>query len=174
MRVAAIFSRHPEAMAWARETLVAAFGPISAAMEPFEFVETTFYNASMGDGLKKQIVAFERLGQPEQLVADKLAANDWEAKYREASNWPEERPLNIDPGYLTEAKLVLATTKDRDHRIYVEQGIFAEVTLYFNRGAWASRPWTYPDYQREDVQAFLAQCRLDLRHRLGRRTPEPS
>jgi hypothetical protein len=50
------------------------------------------------------------------------------------AQWPEPRPLNLDPGYLTEAKLVLATTKDRNHRLYLDRGIFAEVTLCYQRG----------------------------------------
>ena len=174
MRVAAIFSRHPEALAWARDKLTDSFGSISAAMEPFDFVETKFYDASMGQGIQKQLIAFEQLTQPDTLVQDKLLANDWEAEYASSANWAEVRPLNIDPGYVTEAKLVLGTTKDRDHRIHIGQGIFAEVTLFFHRGAWASRPWTYPDYQRPDVQDFLTRCRLDLRTRLGRRAAESS
>lgn len=78
----------------------------------------------------------------------------------------ESRPLNIDPGYISEAKLVLATTKDRDHRIYLSGGIFAEVTLHFRAKQWTSSRWTYPDYQREDFQAFFTKCRNLLRERI--------
>jgi hypothetical protein len=94
-----------------------------------------------------------------------LQANAWEEEYRASAEHSESRPLNIDPGYLTEAKLVLASTKDRDHRIYLSQGIFAEVTLHFARGGWQARPWTYPDYQRADYHAFFTTCRDYLRQR---------
>jgi hypothetical protein len=99
------------------------------------------------------------------LADAKILANRWEVEYRERHNHPEPRPLNIDPGYLTEAKLVLATTKDRDHRLYLRDGIFAEVTLYYHRGLWQKSRWTYPDYQRGDVHVFLNQCRDYLRSR---------
>ena len=59
---------------------------------------------------------------PAELPLLKRRSNDWETEYRDSHPHPEARPLNLDPGYLTEAKLVLATTKDRDHRIYLSQG----------------------------------------------------
>ena len=93
----------------------------------------------------------------------KLASNQWEIDYQQLGRHPEPRPLNLDPGYLTEAKLVLATTKDRDHRLYLSRGIFAEVTLHFHRGTWEARPWTYPDYQRADYHEFFLRCREYLR-----------
>ena len=78
-----------------------------------------------------------------------------------------ERPLNIDPGYLTEAKVVLMTTKDRDHRLYVGKGIYAEVTLFFQLpGKWMSSRWTYPDYKCEAWHEFFFACRDYLRQHL--------
>ena len=109
----------------------------------------------MGADLRKCFFAFERLIDPADLVDVKHQTNAWEGEYQQQSDWPEERPLNLDPGYLTEAKLVLATTKDRDHRLYLDRGIFAEGTLFFHHGKWETRPWTYPDYQREDYHAFF-------------------
>jgi hypothetical protein len=76
-----------------------------------------------------------------------------------AAELPAARLLNLDPGYLTEAKLVLASTKDHAHRIYLSQGIYAEVTLSYRRGHWRHHDWTYPDYQRSDYQAFFDRCR---------------
>jgi hypothetical protein len=100
------------------------------------------------------------------LPARKHQTNAWEDEYRSSHSHPELRPLNLDPGYVTEAKLVLATTKDRDHRLYLADGIFGEVTLFFRQGAWQSRPWTYPDYQRAEYHQFLTQCREFLRVKL--------
>jgi hypothetical protein len=81
------------------------------------------------------------------------------------------RPLNLDPGYLTEAKLVLASTKDHAHRIYLSQGIYAEVTLSFRRGHWRHHDWTYPDYRRDDYHAFFTQCRDYFRRCVLRGNP---
>jgi hypothetical protein len=113
--------------------------------------------------LLKQFFAFERLVDPAALADWKLASMGWEADYQRLGRHPEPRPLNLDPGYLTEAKLVLATTKDRDHRIYLSRGIYAENTLFFHRGAWEPRPWTYPDYRRADYHEFFTRCRNYLR-----------
>lgn len=161
--LAATFSRYDEALDWAKGTLQSAFGPLVLESPRFDHRETTYYEATMGPDLKKTFFAFERLVDPVTLADRKLQAIAWEDEYRRQASHPEPRPLNIDPGYLTEAKLVLASTKDRDHRIYLSQGIFAEVTLHFQRGAWASRPWTYPDYQRADYHEFFSRCREFLR-----------
>src|SRR5687768_1052837 len=163
--ITAAFSRYPQALEWGRATTELAWGPIALASETFDHNETRYYERSMGPGLKKVFLAFERLVDPGRLVDFKLQSNAWEEEYRQTANHPEERPLNLDPGYLTEAKLVLASTKDRDHRLYLAQGIFAEVTLHFARGVWQTRPWTYPDYQRADYHAFFTACRDYLRQR---------
>jgi len=168
--IAAVFSRHQAALDWARARLVDRWGHISLESSRFDHRETTYYEASMGADLQKVFFASEVLIDPGVLPALKLEANRWEEEYRALGHHPEARPLNIDPGYLTEAKLVLASTKDRDHRIYLAEGIFAEVTLHFARGNWQSRPWTYPDYQRADYHAFFTACREYLRTRY--RTPK--
>lgn len=161
--ILAAISRHFEALAWARERAAEAWGPITLESEAFDHRETSYYEATMGPDLKKQFLAFEQLADPAGLVDWKLQTNGWEEEYRRLPAHSEPRPLNLDPGYLTEAKLVLATTKDRDHRVYLRDGIYAEVTLHFQRGQWQLRPWTYPDYQRPDYHAFFHRCREFLR-----------
>ncbi len=132
----------------------------------FEFTETNFYTESMGTDLKKQFLVFDKTIDPGEIAPKKILSNDLEEQYADEFEFPEERPLNIDPGYISEAKLVLATTKDRDHRIYLQQGIFAEVTLHFRTKKWTSSRWTYPDYQRADFQEFFTNCRNLLRERI--------
>lgn len=163
--IMAAFSRYGEALDWARQRAAAKCGPVALESERFGHEETTFYEPTMGTGLLKTFFAFERLIDPREIVALKHASNAWEAEYKASAQAPEDRPLNIDPGYLTEAKLVLATTKDRDHRLYLDRGIYAEGTLYFHHGAWQSRSWTYPDYRRADYHQFFTACRQYLRQR---------
>jgi hypothetical protein len=163
LRFLAGFSRYPEAFDWAMERAVGAWGPVALASERFEHRETNYYDTTMGMDLKKCFFAFETLADPAELSEWKLTSNQWEIDYQQLGRHPEPRPLNLDPGYLTDAKLVLATTKDRDHRIYLSRGIFAEVTLHFHRGKWEPRPWTYPDYQRADYHEFFLRCREYLR-----------
>ena len=166
MLIAAVISRHESALNWAVEKTTCHWGSLALQSPVFDFTETNFYAKSMGTDLKKQFLAFDNLIDPAELAATKLNSNDWEIEYSTASDQPEQRPLNIDPGYISEAKLVLATTKDRDHRIYLQQGIFAEVTLHFRGRKWTASRWTYPDYQRSDFQEFFTKCRSMLRDRI--------
>ena len=163
--IIAAFSRYPEALDWAKQQVERQWGTVALTSEPFEFVETAYYEASMGPGIRKIFWAMGRLRDPAELVQWKLISGGWEAEYAALGRHPEQRPLNLDPGYITEAKLVLASTKDHAHRIYLSQGIFAEVTLYFKDSRWQHRDWTFPDYRRADYQAFFLRCRDDLRRR---------
>ena len=163
--IVAAFSRHAAALAWARQTLEQAWGPAALVSDCFDHRETTYYDATMGPDLQKVFFALETLIDPASLIERKLQSNRWEAEYQALGLHPEPRPLNLDPGYLTEAKLVLASTKDRDHRLYLDRGIYAEGTLYFHQGQWKNRPWTYPDYQRADYHQFFLRCREYLRGR---------
>ena len=167
LAILAAFSRRPEALDWAKRRATEAWGAIALESEAFVFDDTAYYEREMGTGLRKVFLAFERLIDPAELAARKLAANAWEEEFRAAGDAPEPRPLNHDPGYLTEAKLVLATTKDRDHRLYLDRGIYAEVTLHFHRGQWRPRDWTYPDYRRSEYHRFFDRCREYYRERRG-------
>ena len=157
--VTACFSRHDDARAWARQRMEEAFGPIALASESFDFGHTAYYAPTMGDRLIKQLWAFSRPVDVGLLPAIKRATNALEAEAAALSRWPEERPVNLDPGYLEPGKLVLATTKDQAHRLHVGDGIFGEVTLQWRDGAWQPWPWTYADYREPVVLAFLTQAR---------------
>jgi hypothetical protein len=157
--IVAASSRHEAALEWARERCVQRLGPVVFSSDPFEFMETDYYTATMGPGLKKQFFAFEILIDSGELAGIKRETNNWEAEYAALGAHAEQRPLNLDPGYLTPAKLVLASTKDHAHRIYLREGIFAEVTLVYRQRNWQPLEWTYPDYRREDFRRFFTQCR---------------
>lgn len=165
LRVMAVSSCHDEAFDWAIEKAASQWGRLLLQSERFDFSETRYYAKSMGENLQKQLLAFEELIQQDLIVESKLESNQWEDEFRSLKSWDQERPINLDPGYLTEAKLVLATTKDRDHRIYLRQGIFAEITLFFQGNRWQGSRWTYPDYKRSDFHEFFDQCRQLLRER---------
>lgn len=161
--ILAAFSRYPEALGWAQEKATAAWGPVLLASEPFAFEETGYYERTMGPHLRKQFLAFADRIDPALLAQIKRQTNAWEEEYAALGRHEEPRPLNLDPGYLTLAKLVLASTKDHAHRIYLSDDIYAEVTLSFRDGAWQAWPWTFPDYRREDYHAFFLQCREQVK-----------
>jgi len=166
----AVFSRHAEAFRWARQKLSAAWGPLALEGTMVEFDETDYYEATMGGPLRKQLWAFQYLVDADRLPELKHQTNAWEQEYARQASHAEPRPLNLDPGYVTQAKLVLASTKDHAHRIYLDRGIYAEVTLRYHKGRWEPWPWTYPDYRRTEHQHFLEKCRHLLKEGLPRRS----
>ena len=161
--IIAVCSRYQDAFTWTQQQACEHFGPLRAESPFFEFVETNYYEATMGTDLKKRFFTFQNLIDPGELPQIKRLTNEWELRYAQQSEHKEPRPLNLDPGYLTLAKLVLASTKDYAHRIYLRDGIYAEVTLNYRHGGWKHGEWTFPDYRREDYQEFFSSCRQDLR-----------
>ena len=161
----AAFSRHTAALDWARRRAVEAWGPIAMESPAFEFTETGYYQPTMGPGLRKLFLTFAEPFDPEKLSDIKLLTNDWEQEYAAAAGHDEPRPLNLDPGYLTLGKLVLASTKDFAHRIYLCRGIYAEVTLFYKHHHWQHHEFTFADYRRADYQQFFSECRQYLHRR---------
>ena len=163
--IVAAFSREASALDWARQWCESQWGPLALVSERFEFTETDYYARTMGTGLRKTFFALEQLIDPAELPERKLAANAAEQNYAAANPGELTRPLNLDPGYLTESKFVLASTKNHAHRLYLQQGIYAEITLRFRGGQWQPWEWTYPDYRRADFHAFFVRCRDYFRNR---------
>jgi hypothetical protein len=165
--VVAAFSRHAQALAWAREHLEPAFGPVGLASDPFPFQHTTYYEGAMGPGLRKQFLAFGGLVAEDCLADVKLRTNALEAELAAEGAFAEPRPLNLDPGLVTLGKFLLATTKDQAHRVYLGKGVYAEVTLRYHAGTFEPWPWTYADYREPAVRKFLRQARDFYRRRLA-------
>lgn len=149
-----------------RAALEESFGPVDLQSPTLDFDFTDYYREEMGSSLKRVFYAFEHLMDPAELASVKVATGKLEARYRNGT-WPMPRPVNLDPGYLEQGKLVLASTKNFYHRIYLGQGIYAEVTLYFKQGRFQSLEWTYPDYRSEPYQQFFLQVRARYREQLS-------
>jgi hypothetical protein len=164
--VVAIFSRHLTAIHWARAQLARLFGPIVLESQPFDFNQTHYYEATMGAGLRKCLLVFGELVAADRLAEIKLKTIALEQELVRSGHYAEPRPLNLDPGFLSLGKLVLATTKSQAHRIYLRDGIYAEVTLRYLAAQFETWPWTYADYQLPEVREFLNQAREWYRQRL--------
>jgi hypothetical protein len=131
--------------------------PIDLRSEVYDFTKfTTYYNHEMGEQLNKCFVSFLKLFIPENLPFVKISTNRLEEDY--ISN--KKRQINIDPGYITQAKLVLATTKNYSHRIYLGQGIYGDVHLQYQNKTYQPQPWTYPDYKDINNLEFFNATRL--------------
>ncbi len=135
--------------------LTRAFGPSDFSYGPVPFDFTDYYADEMGGPLDKLYVTFERPATRESLAEIKTLTNRLEAR-RALSG---KRTANIDPGYLSADKLVLASTKDFYHRVYLSAGIYAEVTLHYRKGQYRFFSWTFPDYREPGFLEFLERVR---------------
>jgi hypothetical protein len=126
-----------------KRLLIKRFGCIDFESPVLDFNFTEYYKNEFGSGLKRVFISFKRLIPPQNISDIKILTNKFENKL----SLKGKRNINIDPGYLDMAKLVLATTKDFAHRIYLSKGIYAEVTLTFQNNTFKHKDWTYPDYR---------------------------
>ncbi len=136
------------------------YGPVEFESEHSEFSHTTYYSDEMGSELTRTFISFANTIQPERLNAIKLATNKIEQNFLCGSGG---RLINIDPGYITLANLVLASTKDFSHRICLGKGIYGEITMLFENKTFTPLKWTYPDYQTENTISFLSRVRESLK-----------
>lgn len=143
------------------QTMAANYGAICRRSTPFAFTHTNYYRNEMGDALNKFFCAFEKLIEPTDIVDIKLFTNDLETQYSSAG----KRRVNIDPGYLEAPKLILATTKNFSHRIYLGKGIYGDVQLYWRHSHFHCNEWTYPDYRQPQTLAFFTELRKHYLHK---------
>lgn len=149
--ITSIFSQDPELIHKASFAMEKVFGKIDFRSPVMDFTHTEYYKDEMGTGLKRVFLSFSKPVRPQSAYKAKLKTNALERKFTING----KRRVNIDPGYLDMAKLVLFSTKDYAHRIPMPRGIFAEVTLFYRDGRYNPWPWTYPDYKtKEHAEIF--------------------
>lgn len=148
------------------ERLGKVFGPIDARSLRHDFTLTEYYRRQMGSGLKRMFVSFERLIRPESLSEVKVRTNALESEIQ--GEFPgSARPVNLDPGYLSTAALIMATTKDFSHRIPLQNGIYAHLEFLFERRGARFLPWTYPDFRDGRYNDFFLDVRRVYAGQLG-------
>lgn len=118
------------------------FGPVDYITDIIDFTETRYYDHELGVPIFRRILTFSPLLPLDRLVDTKLFTNTLENKH--LSNG--KRIFNLDPGLITLERLVLATGKNFTHRIYLSQGIWADLTMIYTKGDWKALDWTFPDY----------------------------
>lgn len=155
--------------------VVARYGPLhphgTSAVSPFP--DTVAYRKTMGSSLLRRFFVLARRWPQDGLAAVKRAAIAIEDEIAaEVTNPPApastcrvERPVNVDPGLIDGSRVILASTRDRPHRLYRGDGIWEEVTLVWRDGEYHALPWTYPDFTRAEYHEFFARFRAEF---LGR------
>jgi hypothetical protein len=111
------------------------------------------------DHILRMFFSFEHLVDAERLPDIKHWTNNLESETSLEKAGSVKRPVNLDPGYLEHSKVILASTKNFYHRMYLGRGIFGEVTMHFRHQVWEFFPWTYSDYQSEAYQNFFLELR---------------
>ena len=153
----------------AEKALKDLYGSTEPAEKTWPFDFTDYYTEEMGSPLKRKVICFKDLVSAAGVAEIKVETNRIEGLFSDNS----KRRVNIDPGYVTAAKLVLLTTKDYNHRVCIGKKIFAEVTLFFREGTFEAWPWTYPDYSSEEMIEYFNGIRQiymdDISHGKGHR-----
>lgn len=135
---------------------------VSRGFDVKEF--TDYYAGEMGAEIRKYFYYAHSLQPLEGAEQWKTWTQSVEESYTEERTG--QRRVNLDPGYLTQAKLVLFSMKGYAHRIYIRDGVYAEVTLQYRQGKFHPLPWTYRDYQAPEALSFWEDARETLRHLL--------
>ncbi len=139
--------------------LVNRLGKVDIRSEIFPFDFTDYYKKDMGINISRQFLCFKELINPEELSDIKIWTNELEDEIKRNRKSDVARPINLDPGYLTHCNLILASAKDYYHRIHLQNGIYAEVTLFYQHEVFKNLPWTYPDFQTEEYKNFFLKVR---------------
>jgi hypothetical protein len=148
------------------EAIVAEFGRTDFVSDIWPFDKTDYYKDQTGENILRQFASIEKLIDPGKLAKIKHRANRLEQKLAGQLALDLYRPVNLDPGIIEPSKLVLATTKNYSHRIYIGKKMYAEVTLTFDKGHWQPLPYTYPDYRQQCYFDFFDKVRTRLLEQL--------
>lgn len=140
-------------------TLQQYFGQMDFLSAPGPFPYTNYYDREMGKGIRRLTAGFVDLVRPDSLPDIKLRTNGLENELSREGN----RQINIDPGILDEKRFVLATGKNFTHRIYLRDGVYADLTLIYQKGDYRPLPWTYPDYREPEFLHYLRVLRKKLK-----------
>jgi hypothetical protein len=156
----------PQVVDEAEEQLTVFLGSVDSRSESFPFDQTHYYDETMGRPIRRCFLGFSELIQPSALADIKLKTNELENNLG-SRRTSVKRAVNLDPGYLEQSKIVLASMKNFYHRITIKEGIYAEVTLYYESGKWRSFPWTFPDFKTDRYHQFFESLRHIYRMQLS-------
>jgi len=153
-----VITRFPSLFERVRGLIEREFGALhpQGTSPEYPFPETKAYARTMGSNLSRKFFVLAKPWPQDGLAEAKLRAIEMEESIEGESSWEVARPVNIDPGLLAESRIVLATTKERPHRLYRTRGVWEEVTLLRRQGTFEVLPWTYPDFRSSAYHEFFA------------------
>ena len=135
-----------------RLLLVEKYGEIDYQGDQFNFEISEYYRPEMGWPIYRRFWAFETLINPNEIARVKIECNEIEDQLTVAGN----RKVNLDPGYMDYDKIVLASAKYNGQKIYLDYGIYADLTLRYEKGEYYPYSWSFPDFKEGQYnQTFL-------------------
>jgi len=185
--IVGILAANEDALGAAAEAVGKETGKIDLKSEVWPFTQTDYYENELGTNALRQFVSIEKLIDPGKLSEIKHKTNKMEQELAEEigraklGKPPAElganqygkiiikqlpRPVNLDPGFIEPSKLILASTKNFSHRIYIGNKMYAEVTLMYEKGNWRHLEWTFPDYRQQKYHEFFNKVRSRLMEQL--------
>lgn len=136
----------------AKNILAIKFGKIDYQSELFSFNISEYYRPEMGWPIFRLFWSFEAVINPNEIARIKIVCNEIE----DGLSVQENRKVNLDPGYMDYDKVVLASAKYNGQKIYLDLGIYADLTLRYEKGNYYSYPWSFPDFKEGQYnQTFL-------------------
>lgn len=142
----------PDVYREVKQQLTGYYSDIDLESDSFSFDKTTYYDEEMGSPLYKRFLSFKTLIQPEILPDIKLLTNDIENRRAQQG----KRVINIDPGFLSDANVILATTKNHYHRVPLAKGIYAHIEYVIKKkNTLTTLEWTYPDFRTPQYMDFF-------------------
>ena len=150
------------------DRLISVYGPVDLRSEILPWDHSDYYRDEMGPGLRRIFFFFTTPIDPGDLAAIKHYSIQLEQELTRTDISGTHRAINLDPGYITEAKVVLATTKDFPHRVYIGRHIYAESTLHYSKtkGSYLAVEHTYPDFRIQYSRDLFNKVRELLRTNL--------
>jgi len=161
-----ILAANETSLAAAVKAISKSFGIIDLTSDVWPFTQTDYYKDEIGPNALRQFVTLEKLIDPGKLAQIKHDTNSLEQQLADSLKLSLPRPVNLDPGFIEPSKLILASTKNFSHRIYIGNKMFAEVTLMYEKGNWRHFEFTFPDYRQSCYQDFLSKVRSRLLEQL--------
>lgn len=143
------------ALAEAREAACARLGPVDYESPVVPFTFTDYYSAEMGGRIDRVFWSFERLIDPSAIVEIKAFTKDVEVRLTRSG----KRTVNLDPGYMDYFKVVLASAKFGGNKVYLRDGIYADITLWYEKGRFKPFVWGFPDFKTGAYDAILLKIR---------------
>ncbi|MDW7680082.1 MAG: DUF4416 family protein [bacterium] len=153
--ICGVLFTNSELLIAAKKMMVEKYGEIDFESHAFRFDVSEYYRPEMGWPIDRLFWSFEKLINPGELAQIKIDSNAIE----ESLAVDGKRQVNLDVGYLDYDKIVLASAKYNWQKIYLDLGIYADLTLRYEKGKYFAFPWSFPDFKSGQYDLTLLRIR---------------